>query len=209
MSGLITPVRTADMPNEWYRHFIEILNRTGLSGERYTLWSHTSVTSGSVVYDGTNPPTTAVMQSPIVAPQFSASATNTVHGQIMLPSKFLKGSKVIPFVRWTPSSTNTGDCYWRLQYSFTEDGTAFPSATTDNIQPAAGGTALAPQSSSFTTITSPHSGAGNFKAGNIFAFTLSRIGGDAADTFTGTAYLNSFGLYHRIGEPGAKGTAAL
>lgn len=202
MSRLTAPNSTQAISGEWYKYFLDLNNFSGLSGSSFKLWGEVSIGGLETYFDGTTPPSTAAIASPIIAASFVNAVTDTVHGQLILPANTLKGGNWIPFVRWAPSSTNTGDCYWRLQYSLASKGTAFPAAATDNIQVAGGGTANAPQNDEFTELASPHAAGDPYNAGDPFIFTLSRIGGDAADTFTGDAFLLSVGLFYRIAAQG-------
>lgn len=125
---------------------------------------------------------------------FSASATNVLFIIVQMPHAWAEGTDIEPHVHWMPTNTNTGDVYWRLEYEWTNiDAVQAGSFTTVNKLQAGKGVAYTHQLASFGTI----SGAGK-TASSILSIKLSRIGGDAADTYNAAALLKEFDLHYAI-----------
>jgi hypothetical protein len=124
---------------------------------------------------------------------FTAGAAGTqviaIIGQ--MPHSWKEGSDIYPHIHWEPTTTNTGNVLWRLEYKWTNIGDTEPAGfTTLDILDAGDGTALKHQIASFAAI----SGAGK-TISSIITMKVSRIGGDATDTYTGDALLKEFDIH--------------
>jgi hypothetical protein len=126
---------------------------------------------------------------------FSASAENIVAIQVQMPHAWREGSTIHPHIHWSPTSTNTGNVKWQLKYKVANINEVFPAE--------------------WTTITALQAGAGVSDTHQIVDFEdnlpmpgktfscmllllISRLGNDAADTYTGTAKLNEIDIHYEI-----------
>lgn len=102
-------------------------------------------------------------------------------------------------IHWSPSTTNTGNCYWAFDYSISNMLGVFAAPTTVFVTPAASGVVRTHQYTTIATIV----GTG-ITAGAVMDFRIYRLGSNAADTFTGSAYLHVVGLHiekDKLGSP--------
>ena len=124
---------------------------------------------------------------------YSATAVNVAAVQVQMPHAWKLDSEIHPHVHWSPSTTNTGNCLWQLDYKIANIGDAFPGSwTTIQVLQAAGGVADGHQLASFPAIDMT----GKNMSCMILA-KLSRIGDDVTDTFTGLAKLNEFDFHYQ------------
>jgi hypothetical protein len=125
---------------------------------------------------------------------FSASATNIIAGQAQMPHHWREGSSIYPHVHWAPTSTNTGAVLWRLGYQVADVNGTFPGSFTeiDSLDPA-DGTTNKHQIAAFPAVSM--TGA---KLSAMILWTLSRIGGDGTDDYTGTARLLEVDFHYEV-----------
>ena len=131
--------------------------------------------------------------------EFSASQTNTVAIQIQMPHGWLAGSVIVPHVHWRKKTEGAGDVVWSMTYEVANIGGVFTDvpATLSTDSTVAGtpddGTALKHLISSFGEVA---------MTGKTIScmglITLSRIGGDAADTYAGVAQVLEFDIHYQI-----------
>jgi hypothetical protein len=125
---------------------------------------------------------------------FSASATNIIAIQVQMPHSWKEGSVIVPHVHWSPTSTNTGNVLWRMEYKVANINEAFPAGYTPiDILDAGSGTADMHQLASFGNVSMTGK-----RVSCMMLLLLSRIGGDATDTYTGTAKLNEFDIHYQV-----------
>lgn len=124
---------------------------------------------------------------------FSASATNMLALQAQLPHGWVEGTIIEPHVHWSPTSTNTGNVLWRLEYKVASVWGAFPSewTTIDSVSPANG---VSDQHVIADFVGIDMTG---HTLSCILLIKLSRVGGDASDTYADTAKLNYFDIHFK------------
>lgn len=171
----------------WFNFFHEIVASLGHSAE-VTIYAEKSF---DLLSTNQSSSTVAVFGS-YRAVEFANGSTVDCFASWTLPNNYIDGTELTPYVEWAPSSTNTGDVVWHITYDFASSGELWGTSTV-SLTTAGGGTASARQVATFDNI----SGTGLAK-GMTGLFKLSRVGGDAADTFTGTAIGISFGLKYRV-----------
>lgn len=110
-------------------------------------------------------------------------ADESLHFVVQLPHAYKVGSNLRFHVHWAPSTTNTGNVVWELEYSASAINGTFPSSTSIEKLDAADGTALKHQISSFAEIDGSSLG-----MSSMLICRLTRLGDDGTDTFTGVAY---------------------
>lgn len=179
-SGLVTT-------RPWFNFFHEIITSLGHSTS-VTIYSEKTF---DLLSANQSSSTIAAFGS-YRAVEFANGSTTDCYMSWVLPNNYIDGTDLTAFVEWAPSTTNTGDAVWRVTYDFASDSELWGSSTV-SLTVAANGTASARQTSTLGDID----GAALSK-GMTGLFKLSRIGGDAADTFTGSAYGISLGLKFRV-----------
>jgi hypothetical protein len=132
---------------------------------------------------------------------FSASATNTIAIVAQMPHAW-HPSGIRPHVHWSKSTSADGDVVWQLQYRMANNGSTMPGEyttvtaktplTTDND------TAGEMMITSFSDVRMD-----GMKPSCLIHFLLSRLGGDNADTYGGTARLWEFDVHYRVGSRGS------
>lgn len=142
---------------------------------------------------GINPPGAASDPSRSTADgllDFSATATNIIAGVSHLPHRKAFNTKINPHLHWYPATTASGNVVWRYEYKVCPVGGAIPvDYTIINLTVAAPG-ALTHQLTPFGLIDVQDS-----SLGVILLWRVSRIGGDAADTYPGLARLIEFDIH--------------
>lgn len=119
---------------------------------------------------------------------FPNSGTADVHFDFQLPHGWWQGTDIKPHIHWAPSSTNTGNIKWFLEYAWANYLGVFTStpATISVIQ-AASGTIDKHDIAAFDAID----GTGK-ELSSVLVCRLYRNPADADDTFTGdAAYLSA------------------
>lgn len=133
---------------------------------------------------------------------FSAAASGTqviaVVGQ--MPHAWKQGSSIVPHIHWSPTSTDTGSVLWRLEYKWTNiNDTESGSFTTVDVLDPGDGTTLKHQLASFGSI----SGTGKTLS-SALVMKISRIGGDASDTYADAALMREFDIHYEIDTIGSR-----
>lgn len=139
---------------------------------------YSDTVAGRPAFDATHP-----------AYLFDDSTTETVFVSFEMPHRWIEGSIVRPYVRWTAVDDTAGDVVWRLEYQLIDVGEAIDSYTTVSITSAASGVSGQHQVTSFGDIS-----AAGKRLGTMMLCRLSRLGGDASDTYANDARVISIGV---------------
>lgn len=133
----------------------------------------------------TSPPTFSTFRNGVQAWSFAANATEQLYFEAQVPHGWSIGSEIRPHIHWSPgNSTDTGSVVWQLEYTWQNAGNeVFPTTTTLSVTDAAAGVAYAHQIAGFGGVS-----AAGKRESSIFVCRIARVGGDAADTFTGAAF---------------------
>lgn len=152
---------------------------------------------------GATPPAFAAFLGGIYAPRFDAGTRDEVHGSVELQHDYKEGADLLFHVHWSPTTTNTGNIVWGVEYTVANLGTTFPAALVVPGTPvAASGVVNRHQLNNVITIP----GAG-LKIGAVVVFRLYRQNG-GTDTFTGNAFLHSIGIHYECDTTGSRDTTA-
>ena len=156
----------------------------------------------------TDPAWTQLGSSGLYLPGFSASASNEIFFSFQVPHGNAHGiefnnsfdrqgyaaNEMRLYIHWIPSTTNTGNCLWKLEYWVSNRDTAYADddvATTSAIDAASG--TVTEQVTYLSAI--PATG---FKDSTCVVCRLYRDGGDITDTFTGVALAVSISAHIQI-----------
>jgi hypothetical protein len=113
---------------------------------------------------------------------------------------YAEGADIYPHIHWAPTTTNTGNIKWNLTYVWHDMDTGPSAEATISVVQAASGTAYRMTKSEFPAIT----GTGKH-IGSQIVFRIWRNSADAADTFTGGAFVQTFGIHALIDSSGSVG----
>jgi hypothetical protein len=117
-----------------------------------------------------------------------------------MPHAWKVGSDIYPHIHWQPTTTNTGNVLWRMEYKWTNINDTEPgSFTTVEILDAGDGTAFKHQLVGFGAI----SGIGKTLSSQL-SIKISRVGDNVTDTYTGDTLLKEFDIHYEIDTLGSR-----
>ena len=124
----------------------------------------------------------------------NSSSTQSIAIIAQMPHSWKVGSEIHPHIHWEPKSTDTGSVLWRLEYKWANiNGNEPTDWTTLDVLDPGDGTAFKHQMVSFANI----SGTGK-TISSILSIKISRVAGDATDTYNGEALLKEFDIHFEI-----------
>jgi hypothetical protein len=127
--------------------------------------------------------------------EFSASATNIIAGIAQLPHSWKMGTAVEAHIHWCPTNTNTGNVFWRFEYEIQPiNGVFVGYGTPVDTLDAGAGVAETHQIHGLAEIDA----SGITTVSAIIKWKLSRIGGDATDTYNAVARLLELDFHYQI-----------
>jgi hypothetical protein len=131
---------------------------------------------------------------------FSASQTNTIAIQAQMPHNWKEGSQIRPHIHWSPTSADTGDVLWKVEYKIANRGDVFPGSFTPlEVLDAGSGVADMHQIIGLGFIDMS-----GFEVSCMLLILLHRMGADGTDTYTGTAKLNEFDIHYQVDSLGSQ-----
>lgn len=136
---------------------------------------------------------------------FDASSTEQLYLQVQIPHAWMLGTVLQPHVHWEKTvddSPTPGDVYWQLEYRWHRVGEAMTAATTIASSTSAitdDGTNDVHLITAFSDITTEGVG-----ISDMLTMVLSRIGGDAADTYGSDARLLEFDIHFKSDQSGSE-----
>lgn len=122
--------------------------------------------------------------------QFVNNALKEVSFMVQLSHQWAEGTSVTPHVHWCPSSTNTANVVFGLDYWVANISETIPSANTVTKTATPNGTAYKHQLTAFDAVSMSGK-----TASCIFGGRLYRDGGSGDDAFTGTCYILGVDLH--------------
>lgn len=146
---------------------------------------------------GATAPTFAALTGGIYAYRFDASKGESIHGTFEVAHDYKQYTPMEFHIHWSPTTTNTGNIVWGIEYSVADIGVVLTPATTVSISPlAAPGVVDKHVLTDITTIPGTRIGA-------VVAYRLFRQNG-GTDTFTGNAFLLSVGVHYQSDTLGSR-----
>ena len=123
---------------------------------------------------------------------FDASTQEIIYIIAQMPHDWVAGSTIYPHVHWMPTTTDTGNVYWAIDYKWTNiDAVDAGAVTTIGVIQAGTGTALTHQYAEMTAIA----GTGKTSS-SILSIALYRAASSGEDTYTGEALLKEFDIHY-------------
>jgi hypothetical protein len=116
----------------------------------------------------------------IYLPHFSASQSNEVYFDLQLPHGLRSENTIKLHLHWAPVTADVGNVFWELEYLKSSRTGSPGNSTVIQIAATTKGTAKMEQVTSLVHLS-------NLDDSDIVICRLARVGGDAADTYTGKA----------------------
>lgn len=134
---------------------------------------------------------------------FAASVTETLIVHMQMPHAWKEGSVIRPHVHWMKTTAASGAVMWEIDYRWAPIGEVMDSSwtTLTASTPAVGDNDLADEHAltSFTEIDATGKG-----LSDMLLVKLSRLGGDAADTYGAYARMMEFDIHYQLDDPGSR-----
>lgn len=137
---------------------------------------------------------------------FDAAGTELIYALAQMPHGWKEGSTISPHVHWQKTTSAAGNVAWRLQYKHSPIGEVMDAAWTDLgmvTSPVAGTPDNDTADEHLLTSLGQISMAG-YTLSHCMLFQLSRVGGDASDTYGADARLIEFDLHYEIDALGSE-----
>lgn len=136
---------------------------------------------------GGTPPAFLAFQDGVWGVALTNAQLDIVYGAVEIPHSFKQNTSLEAHVHWSPSSTNTGEAVFNLEYTLAPMDGTFGTTTTITCTQAGSGTINKHQYATCTPLIPVTN------IGSILAFAFSRPTGDA---FTGDAFVHSIGFHY-------------
>jgi hypothetical protein len=166
-----------------------------------TVWNDIFIDGLSAIGGATDPPLFGAFLGGVWATSFSATAINSAHASFELQHDYKEGTDLEIHMHWSPATTNVGNVVWGIEYTSANRLGVFPATTTVRTTVAAGGVANTHNSQNLVILSGTGVG-----IGHIIRFRLFRDGTNAADTFTGAAFLHRIGIHYECDTLGSRQT---
>lgn len=147
---------------------------------------------------GNTAPAFAAATNGIYGFRFDANTGDELHGSVELQHDYKEGTDLQFHVHWTPTTTNTGDIVWNVEYSVANVGDAFPASAIGSSGPLPASGVIGKHAIA-SVVTIPGAG---LKIGAIVRFRVYRQNG-GTDTFTGNAFMDSVGIHYKCDSVGS------
>jgi len=141
---------------------------------------------------------------------FAAAGTELIFTLAQMPHAWSEGSDISPHVHWTKTTSAAGDVAWKLRYQILPIGQVGSGTGVD------GGTVTSPVSgtpdndTAWEHLITSFDGIQMSDASSVYGlstcilFELTRVGGDAADTYGADARLLEFDVHYQIDSLGSE-----
>lgn len=133
---------------------------------------------------------------------FDPSQTEFIFVQMQMPHEWKEESLLYPHVHWMKSSSAGGNVYWQLEYRWAPIGGVMDGSWTTLASSTTNNTDNDTQYEHLTTSLGPIDSTGKIIS-DMIVMKLSRIGGDAADTYGADAMLLEFDVHYQVDSRGS------
>ena len=130
---------------------------------------------------------------------FDASSTELLFFQAQMPHAWREGTIIHPHVHWQKTTSAAGDVYWQLDYKKAPIAGVMDAAfTTLSVTSTVPGTPDNDTANEHLISTFGDLDMAGNELSDMLLFKLSRIGGDAADTYGADVRLLEFDIHYEI-----------
>ena len=129
---------------------------------------------------------------------FDKGSTESVQIIMQLPHGYIEGTFIYPHIHWEPTDAGAGNVLWRLAYKWRNNHEVDSGFTTVDTLVTASGVADSLQINGFGAL-----GKEGATISSLFECTLSRVGGDASDTYDADARLKEFDVHVQLDDIGS------
>jgi hypothetical protein len=167
-----------------------------------TVWDDMRTPVQSLKLSGVKPPSwTAWLGGQVLGFSDQAIEGNEeeVFFTLQLPHGYKEGTDIMPHVHWVGSDTATGNVCWKMGYTWANIASAFGASAVVTGLGANSSTANTHILTELTDLT----GTGK-TASSMLNCSLRRNSSNAADTYTGSAYLLEFDVHYEIDTIGSR-----
>lgn len=161
-------------------------------------WNDAFVDGLSLTGGQTDPPVFAAFKNGIYGRRFDNATVMSAHGTLELPHDYQEGTAIDLHVHWSPSTTNTGNVQWSIEYSIASKDEAFPTSATVSAVQSGSGVVGVHQALTIATIPGT-----NRKISDVICFRVYRDGNAVPDTFTGNAFLHRVAVHYQCDSIGS------
>ena len=126
-------------------------------------------------------------------------STNSLHFSAQLPHGYKLGTDLDAHIHWSPTTTNTGDVVWKLEYTIVAINGTFAASDTLTAIDAADGTTDKHQLTDLGDID----GSGLTEVSAMLVGRLTRAGTHTSDTYTGDAVLLEIDFHFQMNTIGS------
>lgn len=136
---------------------------------------------------------------------FAAAGTELVFGVAQMPHAWNEGTSIYPHVHWSKTTSAGGDVLWQLDYETVNNGDVATLAYSSQLQTvsAVAGTPDNDTANEILISSFGELAMTGKTISSLIIWKLSRIGGDAADTYGADARLFEFDLHFEIDSMGS------
>ena len=135
---------------------------------------------------------------------FAASGTELIYVIAQMPHSWKEGSPIEPHVHWQKTTSAAGNVLWRLEYKWAPINAVMdPAFTTIDVSEVVSDVMDTDTDDKHLISSFGYIDATGKKISDVLVMRVSRIGGDADDTYGADARLLEFDIHHQINSRGS------
>lgn len=129
---------------------------------------------------------------------FAAGSTETLFMIAQLPHAWNEGSTLKPHVHWMKTTSASGNVLWRMTYRWSPTGEVWGSTTDLDVTTTVAGTPDTDTANLSLISSFGEIDASDKQISDMLVIQLSRIGGDASDTYGADARMLEFDIHYQL-----------
>ena len=186
----------------FHSHEVAVLETLGAAGDG--VWEDLRFPASAV-----NPP--GLVSDPDLDPTtglylFDAASTELIYIFVQMPHSWKEGSEISPHVHWQKTTSAAGDVLWRMRYKKAPLATVMDadwSTPIDVTTPVPDTPDIDTANYHMISAFNPDIDMTGLQISDCILFEVSRIGGDAADTYGADARLLEFDVHYQSDSAGS------
>ena len=137
---------------------------------------------------------------------FASNGTELIFTLAQMPHSWKEGSEISPHLHWTKTTSASGDVAWRMRYKHAAIGSVIDSDWTDGglITDSHPNTPDNDTADEHLKVELGDMDMTGYKISHCILFEISRVGGDASDTYGADARLLEFDIHYQIDSMGSE-----